>query len=100
MDLVRLRWLRVTVSADSSRHGGLGPPAVPMPQCRGLLRVSSFGRDRAWWLPRLGFRGYATSFAKNEITPEVLPSLSDADLKELGPMGNLQYSGTAVPHWP
>ena len=44
--------------------------------------------DIAGWLSSLGLGKYATTFAKNEITPEVLPHLSDADLKELGlPMG-------------
>jgi len=44
--------------------------------------------DIAAWLSSLGLAKYATTFAKNEITPEVLPHLSDADLKALGlPMG-------------
>ncbi|TDQ07312.1 SAM (Sterile alpha motif) domain-containing protein, partial [Phyllobacterium brassicacearum] len=44
--------------------------------------------DIAAWLSGLGLAKYATTFAKNEITPEVLPHLSDADLKALGlPMG-------------
>ncbi len=44
--------------------------------------------DIAGWLSSLGLGKYATTFAKNEITPEVLPHLSDADLKALGlPMG-------------
>ncbi len=44
--------------------------------------------DIAGWLAGLGLAKYATTFAKNEITPEVLPHLSDADLKALGlPMG-------------
>ena len=44
--------------------------------------------DIAGWLSSLGLGKYATTFAKNEITPEVLPYLSDADLKALGlPMG-------------
>ncbi|MEK1925454.1 MAG: adenylate/guanylate cyclase domain-containing protein [Rhizobium giardinii] len=44
--------------------------------------------DIAGWLSSLGLAKYATTFAKNEITPEVLPHLSDADLKALGlPMG-------------
>jgi hypothetical protein len=44
--------------------------------------------DIAVWLTRLGLGKYATNFARNEITPEVLPHLSDADLKALGlPMG-------------
>lgn len=44
--------------------------------------------DIAGWLSGLGLARYATTFAKSEITPEVLPHLSDADLKALGlPMG-------------
>ena len=44
--------------------------------------------DIAKWLSSLGLAKFATTFAKNEITPEVLPHLSDADLKALGlPMG-------------
>jgi class 3 adenylate cyclase/predicted ATPase len=40
--------------------------------------------DIAGWLSSLGLGRYATTFAENEITPEALPHLSDADLKELG----------------
>jgi hypothetical protein len=44
--------------------------------------------DIAEWLSSLGLGRYAATFAVNEITPETLPYLSDADLKELGlPMG-------------
>ncbi|TIM15366.1 MAG: hypothetical protein E5Y67_07720 [Mesorhizobium sp.] len=44
--------------------------------------------DIAGWLSSLGLGKYSRTFAKNEITPEVLPHLSDADLKALGlPMG-------------
>ena len=44
--------------------------------------------DIAAWLAGLGLAKYATTFAKNEITPEVLPHLLDADLEALGlPMG-------------
>ena len=44
--------------------------------------------DVAAWLSSLGLGKYATTFAKNEITSDVLPHLSDADLKALGlPMG-------------
>jgi class 3 adenylate cyclase len=44
--------------------------------------------DIAGWLTSLGLGKYAASFAKNEITPDVLPHLTDADLKALGlPMG-------------
>jgi hypothetical protein len=43
--------------------------------------------DIAGWLSGLGLAKYATTFAKNEITPEVLPHLSDADRKALGRHG-------------
>ncbi|WP_192257371.1 AAA family ATPase [Mesorhizobium silamurunense] len=44
--------------------------------------------DIAGWLSSLGLGKYSRTFAKNEITPEVLRHLSDADLKALGlPMG-------------
>ena len=44
--------------------------------------------DIAGWLSSLGLGKYADTFARNEITPDVLPHLSDADLKALGlPMG-------------
>jgi class 3 adenylate cyclase len=44
--------------------------------------------DIAGWLSSLGLGKYSKTFARNEITPEVLPHLSDADLKTLGlPMG-------------
>ncbi|MGX9576745.1 AAA family ATPase [Mesorhizobium sp. f-mel] len=44
--------------------------------------------DIAGWLSSLGLGKYSRTFAKNEITPEVLPHLSDADLKTLGlPIG-------------
>ena len=44
--------------------------------------------DIAGWLLSLGLGKYAKTFANNEITPEVLPHLSDTDLKALGlPMG-------------
>ena len=40
------------------------------------------------WLETLGVGKYASVFAENEITFEVLPRLTDADLKELGlPLG-------------
>jgi class 3 adenylate cyclase/predicted ATPase len=40
------------------------------------------------WLETLGVGKYASVFAENEVTFEVLPRLTDADLKELGlPLG-------------
>jgi SAM domain (Sterile alpha motif) len=36
------------------------------------------------WLEKLGLRQYAQQFVQNEITPSILPDLTDADLKELG----------------
>ena len=44
--------------------------------------------DIARWLSSFGLAKYAENFARNEITPEVLQHLSDADLEVLGlPMG-------------
>ncbi|MBV8191293.1 MAG: AAA family ATPase, partial [Alphaproteobacteria bacterium] len=42
------------------------------------------------WLHRLGLSRYAPAFEANEITLDVAPSLTDADLKELGvaPLGH------------
>ncbi len=36
------------------------------------------------WLEKLGLAQYAPQFVENEITPSILPDLTDADLKELG----------------
>jgi class 3 adenylate cyclase len=36
------------------------------------------------WLEKLGLGQYAQQFIENEITPSILPDLTDADLKELG----------------
>jgi hypothetical protein len=36
------------------------------------------------WLNKLGLGQYAQRFVENEITPSLLPDLTDADLKELG----------------
>jgi class 3 adenylate cyclase len=38
----------------------------------------------AQWLEKLGLGQYAQRFVENEITPSILPELTDADLKELG----------------
>ena len=44
--------------------------------------------DVAAWLRGLGLERYATAFQDAEITPETLPELTDADLRELGlPLG-------------
>ena len=44
--------------------------------------------DVAAWLRGLGLERYATAFQDAEITPEALPELTDADLRELGlPLG-------------
>jgi SAM domain (Sterile alpha motif) len=37
------------------------------------------------WLEKLGLGQYAQRFVENEITLSILPDLTDADLKELGP---------------
>jgi hypothetical protein len=38
----------------------------------------------AAWLRDLGLERYAQAFRDAEVTPEVLPELTDADLRELG----------------
>ena len=44
--------------------------------------------DLAAWLRDLGLERYARAFRDAEVTPEVLPELTDADLRELGlPLG-------------
>ena len=44
--------------------------------------------DIAAWLRELGLERYAAAFLDAEITPEALPELTDADLRELGlPLG-------------
>lgn len=44
--------------------------------------------DIAAWLRGLGLERYAQAFRDNQITAEVLPELTDADLRELGlPLG-------------
>ena len=40
--------------------------------------------DVAAWLEELGLAAHATTFADNDITPELLSTLTDDDLKELG----------------
>lgn len=45
--------------------------------------------DLGRWLDKLGLEDYAGLFAENAIDREVLPDLTDADLKELGiPLGH------------
>ena len=42
----------------------------------------------AGWLGELGLERYAQAFVDAEVTPEILPELTDADLRELGlPLG-------------
>ena len=44
--------------------------------------------DIAAWLRNLGLERYEPTFRESEITAEVLPDLTDADLRELGlPLG-------------
>ena len=44
--------------------------------------------DLAGWLGELGLERYAQAFVDAEVTPEILPELTDADLRELGlPLG-------------
>jgi class 3 adenylate cyclase len=45
--------------------------------------MSSAG-DIQTWLAEQGFAKYADAFASNDITVDVLPDLTDADLKDLG----------------
>src|SRR5271167_4750762 len=40
--------------------------------------------DVTEWLRSLGFEQYATAFVENHIRPELLPSLTADDLKDLG----------------
>jgi class 3 adenylate cyclase/predicted ATPase len=40
--------------------------------------------DISEWLRKLGLEQYATAFRQNDISPDLLPTLSDEDLKELG----------------
>jgi class 3 adenylate cyclase len=42
------------------------------------------GGDIQTWLAKRGFAKYAEAFASNDITLDVLPDLTDADLKYLG----------------
>src|SRR5215207_6281473 len=45
--------------------------------------------DVSAWLRNLGLERYEPAFRANEITAEVLPELTDADLRELGlPLGS------------
>ena len=41
-------------------------------------------KDMSRWLDELGLSQYAASFVEHEIGLEILPELSDADLKEIG----------------
>lgn len=40
--------------------------------------------DIATWLERIGFGKYAAAFAENDISPDLLPHLTEEHLKELG----------------
>jgi len=40
--------------------------------------------DLAQWLAELGLSQYAAAFAENDVDFDILPQLTDADLKELG----------------
>ena len=51
-------------------------------------QLRSAGVDVSAWLRNLGLERYEPAFRDNEITAEVLPELTDADLRELGlPIG-------------
>lgn len=61
--------------------------------------------DVVAWPRELGLERYEPAFRDNEITPAVLPELTEADLKELGlPLGPrkllLNDCGSAQPHGP
>ena len=44
--------------------------------------------DVGAWLRGLGLERYAQAFRDAEVTPEILPELTEADLRELGlPLG-------------
>jgi hypothetical protein len=44
--------------------------------------------DVAAWLRNLGLERFEPAFRDNEITAEILPDLTDSDLRELGlPLG-------------
>lgn len=49
------------------------------------------------WLRGLGLERYAQAFRDNDIDPEILPELSDDDLKELGvTLGHLRLLLKAI----
>src|ERR671912_363789 len=51
-------------------------------------QLRSAAVDVSAWLQNLGLERYEPAFRDNEITAEVLPELTDADLRELGlPLG-------------
>ena len=39
------------------------------------------GQEISQWLEKLGLGQYAQRFVENEITPSILPDLTDADLR-------------------
>ncbi|MGH9807588.1 MAG: adenylate/guanylate cyclase domain-containing protein, partial [Terriglobia bacterium] len=46
-------------------------------------------REIDQWLDRLGLAKYSALFAENEVDLEILPELTEADLKDLGiPLGH------------
>ena len=59
--------------------------------------------DVASWLRGLELERYAPALLDAEITPDALPELTDADLRELGlPLGprKVLLKGDPVPDWP
>ncbi|MGO4840740.1 SAM domain-containing protein, partial [Rhizobiaceae sp. 2RAB30] len=57
--------------------------------------------DIARWLPSPGLGNYAPTIAQNEITPEVTPHLSDADLEAAdGPAEALVGRDWEIPNAP
>ena len=57
--------------------------------------------DIAAWLRDLGLERYAQAFLDAEVTPETLPELTDADLRELGlPLGPRKACSRRSATWP
>ncbi len=57
-----------------------------MPANRSLAAAPEPGlpQDLRSWLSALGLGKYADAFLAQDISPDLLPELSDADLRELG----------------
>ncbi len=52
------------------------------------------------WLGEIGLGQYASIFAENDVSLDVLPTLSDEDLKELGlSLGHRRRLQQAIAEW-